>query len=78
MEHGLVSRDEDPDDRRLVIASLTEVGRAMLDRTQEVRRDRFSRVLGRMSADELQIVARAVDLLYTKVLAEVSGSDRSA
>lgn len=60
---GLVSRQRDPEDRRYVRLSLTKAGRDLLhglhDETHAWVADRMKR----LNADELQIVARALDLI---------------
>lgn len=76
VEHGLVRREEDPEDRRLVIARLTDAGRKRLERLQEVRRDRFGKILAQMNTDELKVIAQAMNLLYSAILAEVEGQER--
>lgn len=74
VQHGLVSREEDPADRRLVIARLTEAGRRELERLQEIKRERFSHILSRLSDEELCTVGKALEILKRSVLAEVTSS----
>lgn len=70
VEHDLVWRDQDPEDRRLVIARLTNSGRAVVERLQNLRRDRLARVFWRLSADDLQVIDKAVRLVYKAVMEE--------
>jgi len=49
---GLVSRGDDPADRRKVVVSLTRQGRELLDRARNARRERMIRALGRLSAQD--------------------------
>lgn len=71
VEHGLVHRTEDPRDRRLVVVSLTGQGRELMERLLSADRRRLAAVIGRLSLEELRIVARALDLMYEALLAEV-------
>lgn len=63
VEHGLVVREEDPRDRRVVVGRLTPEGEALIDRLLIALRDRMSRVLDRLTLDELAVVADACRLL---------------
>lgn len=49
---GLVSRGDDPKDRRKVVISLTPVGRELLDRARNTRRARMIHALSRFSAHD--------------------------
>ncbi len=70
VEHELAWRDQDPDDRRLVIARLTDSGRTMVERLQSLRRDRLAWVFQRLSIDDLQVIDQAVRLVYRAVMEE--------
>lgn len=72
VEHGLVRREEDPSDRRLVVARLTPAGRELVERLQSHGRNQMAATLRRLSVEELRIVARALDLLLTAALGERS------
>ena len=50
---GLVSRQENPNDRRSYILSLTEEGKSQVDRLREIGTARINRVLERMSEEAL-------------------------
>jgi DNA-binding MarR family transcriptional regulator len=63
VERGLVQRVESTLDRRLVLVTITDQGRVLLDGLWEAGWMRFDRVLERSSLEELQIVARAMDIL---------------
>src|SRR5437879_12980455 len=51
-EQGLVTRGEDPDDRRATRVQLTETGRAGVRRLHEIRREALSPVLERPTIEE--------------------------
>lgn len=53
VEHGLVRRDDDPLDRRLVISRLTDRGQDVVDRLQEASRARLTRVFESLESDDL-------------------------
>ncbi len=60
---GYVSRQDDPNDRRLVLASMTDKGRQVIDSWYE-RFDQFlMSLLDNLNDDELETVARAVSLI---------------
>ncbi|HLG50106.1 MAG TPA: MarR family transcriptional regulator [Chloroflexota bacterium] len=63
VEHGLVVREEDPHDRRVVVGRLTPAGAEVVDRFHLTARDRLGRVLAELTPDELRVVARAAVLL---------------
>jgi DNA-binding MarR family transcriptional regulator len=51
-ESGLVNRDADPTDGRVVQVRLTDEGRAMLARRRAVRAERLAEILARLGPDE--------------------------
>lgn len=51
-EKGLVRRLADPNDRRAVQAALTESGRTLAEQLENERKERFDRILERMSEGE--------------------------
>ena len=64
VEHKLVKREEDPEDRRVVVVSITAEGRQLCDALWQNNRDRFAKILSRLSTDELKIVAQAMNILH--------------
>ena len=60
---GLVEREHGTADRRLVVCRLTEPGRQELEAFLQLGRLRLERVLARMSAQDLLVVHRAMELL---------------
>jgi len=60
---GLVEREHGTADRRLVVCRLTEPGRRELEAFLQLGRLRLERVLARMSAQDLLVVHRAMELL---------------
>lgn len=57
---GLLSRRDSTADRRHLSLSLTDDGRALLERVMSHRRSAFERVLARMSPDERGALAEAM------------------
>ncbi len=51
-QNGWASRRPHPDDRRMVLASLTPDGRSLLDRVGETYRQRLADLLGSMGSDD--------------------------
>jgi len=54
VEHGLAERTRDDQDRRLVLVSATDNGRATVEEIDLVRRKRLAEVLGQMRRDQLE------------------------
>jgi DNA-binding MarR family transcriptional regulator len=63
VEHGLVSRQENPEDRRMLMLHLTEKGKSIIADLRERRVSRMSKVLSSLSLEELAIVAKGFNLL---------------
>jgi DNA-binding MarR family transcriptional regulator len=59
-ESGLVSRDTDPADGRVVQVRLTDDGRAMLARRRAVRAERLAEILARLSPEEQTALGAAL------------------
>jgi DNA-binding MarR family transcriptional regulator len=68
VEHELVRRDEDPADRRSVVARLAPGGAELMDRLRSRGRADFASTLERLGTDDLRLVARALDLLLSAAL----------
>jgi DNA-binding MarR family transcriptional regulator len=64
---GFISRERDPDDRRISRVRLTDAGRATLESADEMLLD-FNRRLGKgFSRDELALVQRFLDSVIRRV-----------
>jgi DNA-binding MarR family transcriptional regulator len=63
VEQELVSRSENPEDRRVLLLSVTEKGKTLLNSLRESRIRQMSEVLTPLSAEELSILARAFTIL---------------
>lgn len=60
---GLVSRAPDPHDRRQVLLSLTDRGRAAVEATRRRRTEWLAQRLAGMATEDGQVLARAAALL---------------
>jgi DNA-binding MarR family transcriptional regulator len=60
---GYVERDRLPGDRRVVLARLTETGRAEIQEKRERKRARWEQVLADVDAEELQAATRVLTRL---------------
>ena len=74
VQHGLVERGSDPEDRRLVRLQLTKSGHRALSACRRERKRRVEEALQRLSADEQSQIAEALLLLY----GTLDGTARSA
>ena len=63
VEHGLVRRQESPDDRRLVLNCLTESGMELAARFMETKRSQMIKIVRHLSPEDLNLVAEALDKL---------------
>lgn len=70
--HDLVTRHEDPHDRRVRRVVLSAHGRETVDRIITAGTERQARVLRRMSTDELEIIIRASELLVAAAEADAA------
>ncbi len=74
---GLVQRREAPADRRIVLLTATDSGRALIDRLLSAGLSHFRELLDRLTLEQLEVVARVIDLLYNAAM-ELPGSKPSA
>ncbi len=79
VKKGLVSRRENPEDRRICILSLTEEGRGQVERLREISAARIRGVLERMPDTALVSLRTGLDALLEALKdgVEIDGSDRS-
>jgi len=63
VELGLLRRHDDPDDRRQVMVTTTPDAVALLERFRELNQRQLRELLDRLDAEELEVVARSVDIL---------------
>jgi DNA-binding MarR family transcriptional regulator len=62
-EKGLVSREHNTEDRRVVFCSVTQQGKAEVERFWRVRREQITRIIGSLSEEEGKLVAQAMELI---------------
>ena len=63
VDHGFVSRRDDPLDRRQVVLSPTPAGIEFLDRMRELSNAQFRGLISHLTAEELRTVHRSIDIL---------------
>jgi DNA-binding MarR family transcriptional regulator len=68
VSQGLVTRQDDPNDRRRVINQLTPAGTALVERLQEGKRARLVAALERLSKEDLRELARTLAVLERALL----------
>jgi DNA-binding MarR family transcriptional regulator len=73
-DSGLVRRDPDPADRRVVQVRLTGEGREMLARRRAVRAERLALIIARLSPEDLDALAAALPAMDALVSAERDAS----
>jgi len=72
----LVVRSESPVDRRQVIGHLTKNGRQLIERLYTTGQTMMANMLERLTLEDMRIVARALDVLYSAALAEEQALER--
>jgi len=65
VDHGFVSRRDDPNDRRQVVLSATSAGIEFLDRMRELSNAQFRGLIELLTPDELRTVRRSIEILST-------------
>jgi len=60
---GVVTREDDPEDRRVVLCRLTEDGQKMIIQLWQSARERTRKLLSALSASELKVVDQALGYL---------------
>ena len=73
VQQELVSREDDPNDRRRVINRLTPNGATLLERLQEGRRARLVSALGKLTSAELESLASALTPFEQALKATTNG-----
>ncbi len=63
VDHGLLTRHDDPADRRQVVVTITPTGLADLERFRELNAAQLRRLLERLGDPDLDVVERATFLL---------------
>lgn len=63
VDHGLLTRHDDPADRRQVVVTITPTGATHLARFRELNAAQMRRLLARLGDPELDVVERATGLL---------------
>lgn len=71
---NLVTRREDPRDRRVRRIELSPTGRQLVDRITSAGVDGLRRILDRLSVDDLRILDRAGTLIMQAIAAETAAS----
>ena len=63
VDHGFVSRRDDPLDRRQVVLSPTPAGSDFLDRMRELNNEQFRGLISHLTPEELRTVHRSIEIL---------------
>lgn len=76
VEQDLVSRADDPDDRRQVVVSLTGSGSELIERFRELNARRLRTLLVRLSQADLDTVHRSLRILRGATTHPTQGSSQ--
>jgi DNA-binding MarR family transcriptional regulator len=63
VDHGLLTRLDDPADRRQIRISTTAAGLELLDRFRELNRFLLDSLLARVPAEQLEVITHAFEIL---------------
>jgi DNA-binding MarR family transcriptional regulator len=77
-ESGMVTRFEDPEDRRVTRVALTEAGRALMGRLHRDTSERMERLLLRLDDEALRTVERAAGYMLDAAEADHPGGEPAA
>ncbi|HEU4792802.1 MAG TPA: MarR family transcriptional regulator [Nitrolancea sp.] len=65
VRQDLISRQDDPEDRRVVLNALTEKGQGLIERLQPVQSDRLRAIVSQLASSERQEVVSGLSSLLT-------------
>lgn len=74
---GFVARSEDPDDRRVVLCSLTDKGQGLAERLRQSMPFERQEFLDRLTVEELSIIVQAM-AIFRRVMAEMQAEHSAA
>jgi DNA-binding MarR family transcriptional regulator len=63
VEQGLISREENPQNRRMLMLKVTDKGVAVVKKIHESKSSRFSGLLAKLSQEDLEALARGMAAL---------------
>ena len=78
VDHGYVSRHDDPADRRQVVITLTPAGGEYLDRLRELGANQLRRLLSRLEPADLVPIQHSMTLLLEAAHAEAVEAEAAA
>jgi DNA-binding MarR family transcriptional regulator len=70
VEQGLVSRTENPEDRRIILLQATEKGRNLLNTLKENRNIKMTQILAKLSTEDLSCLAVGLSALLKAAKAD--------
>jgi MarR family transcriptional regulator, organic hydroperoxide resistance regulator len=73
VEQGLVTRTENPEDRRMLMLRLTDKGEVLMSNLRERRVNQMSSILSRMTDSQLETVYKGIAMLASVVVTEKPG-----
>ena len=72
VEQGLVSRTENPEDRRVILLQATDKGRQLLNTLKENRTNQMMQILANLSTEELAALALGLSALLKAAKADTN------
>jgi len=63
VQHDLIARGSDPEDRRAVVCSLSEKGKELITRLWELKQSRVRSLLEKMTPPKLEIISEAMEVI---------------
>ncbi len=70
VEQHFIKREEDPEDRRVVIARLTETGHQLCENFLQSGREQTAQLLNRLSVEELNVINQGMILMARAAMEE--------
>jgi DNA-binding MarR family transcriptional regulator len=62
-EKGLVTREHNTEDRRVVLCFATKQGKVEVERFWRIRKEQINRIVGSLNAEEIILVAKATETI---------------
>jgi len=77
VERGVISRQSEPDDRRVVLCSLTKDGHKMVSTMWQSARNRTHQILDAMDVSKLRLLSEALQAMQEATISEETAANHT-
>jgi DNA-binding MarR family transcriptional regulator len=67
LKRGLITRAENPDDRRVLLLRTTPMGENLITELRQKRKERMFELFSRLTGEEAEIVAQALNIMVKAI-----------